>query len=76
MGTTKNAVMTQIWIALITLLMIAYYKFKGNSTLSFSQILKLVRLNLFLEKDLKDLFEPGLYTQNEKIGTQLSFNFT
>jgi len=74
-GTSKNAVMTQIWIALITLLMIAYYKFMAKLSLSFSQILKLIRLNLFIRKNLKDLFEPAIYVQTAQIGTQLSFNF-
>ncbi len=75
LGTSKNAVMTQIWIALITLLMIAYYKFMAKVNLSFSQILKLTRLNLFVRKNLRDLFEPGLCVQSAEIGTQLSFNF-
>jgi hypothetical protein len=75
LGTSKNAVMTQIWIALITLLIVAYYKFMTKLSLSFSQILKLVRLNLFVQNNLKDLFEPELYTQSAQIGTQLSFNF-
>ena len=75
LGTSKNAVMTQIWIALITLLMIAYYKFMANLSLSFSQILKLVRLNLFLRKPLSDLFHPEICTETVSIGTQLSFNF-
>ena len=74
-GTSKNAVMTQIWIALITLLMIAYYKFMAKLSLSFSQILKLIRLNLFVRKNLKDLFEPEIYVQTAQIGTQLSYNF-
>jgi putative transposase len=74
LGTSKNAVMTQIWIALITLLMIAYYKFMAKLSLSFSQILKLIRLNLFVRKHLKTLFEPAIYTHNGQIGTQLSFN--
>ena len=74
LGTSKNAVMTQIWIALITLLMIAYYKFISKLRLNFSQILKLLRLNLFIQKNMKDLFEPGIYTQNAPLGTQLSFN--
>lgn len=75
LGTSRNAVMTQIWIALITLLIIAYYKFMGKLSQSFSQIVKLVRLNLFVRKTLKDLFEPGLYTQSVQIGAQLSFDF-
>jgi putative transposase len=75
LGTSKNAVMTQIWIALITLLMIAYYKFMAKLDMSLSQILKLIRLNLFVRKNMKDLFVPTIYTQSVQIGTQLSFNF-
>jgi IS4 transposase len=75
LGTSKNAVMTQIWIALIALLIIAYYKFMAKLSMSFSQILKLSRLNLFIQRSLKALFEPDMYTQSTQIGTQLSFNF-
>ena len=75
LGTSKNAVMTQIWIALITLLIIAYYKFMTTLSYSFSQILKLVRLNLFVKRNLMDLFKPELNTRSEQVGIQLSFNF-
>ena len=75
LGTSKNAVMTQIWIALITLLMIAYYKFKAKLGRSLSQILKLVRLNLFVRKNLLELIDPASYVQREPVGKQLSINF-
>jgi hypothetical protein len=76
LGTSKNAVMTQIWIALITLLMIAYYKFKAKIGLSLSQILKLVRLNLFVRRNLLELVDPDSYVQSEPIGKQLCINFS
>lgn len=76
LGTSKNAVMTQIWIALITLLMIAYYKFKAKIGLSLSQILKLVRLNLFVRKSLLELIDPASYVQSAPVGKQLFFNFS
>jgi hypothetical protein len=75
LGTSKNAVMTQIWIALITLLMIAYYKFKAKIGQSLSQILKLVRLNLFVRKNLLELVDPASYVQSEPVGKQLCINF-
>ena len=31
--------------------------------------------NLFVRKNIKDLFEPEIYTQAGQIGTQLYFNF-
>jgi putative transposase len=75
LGTSKNAVMTQIWIALITLLMIAYYKFKAGINQSFSQILKLVRLNLFVRKNIMELINHDSYVQNVPSGTQSCINF-
>ena len=54
-GTSKNAVLTQIWIALCTSLLLAYLKFAAGIELSLQQIIRLLRLNLFLRRDL-----PGL----------------
>jgi putative transposase len=59
LGTSKNAVMTQIWVALIALLLLAYYKFRAKLGHSLSQILKLLQLNLFSRSDLWHLFDPG-----------------
>jgi putative transposase len=51
-GTTKNAVLTQIWIALCVALMIAYLKFSSATGLSLQHILRLLDTNLFLRRDL------------------------
>jgi hypothetical protein len=51
-GTSKNAVLTQIWIALCMALMVAYLKFSSATALSCQQILRLLDLNLFLRRDL------------------------
>lgn len=55
-GTSKNAVLTQIWIALCVALMIAYLKFSAMLGQSLQQILRLLETNLFLRRDLLDLF--------------------
>ena len=59
LGTSKNAVMTQIWIAMIAMLVLAYYKFMAKLSYSLSQILKLLQLNLFNRRSLWQLFDPG-----------------
>jgi putative transposase len=51
-GTSKNAVLTQVWIALCIALLIAYLKFSSALALSFQQILRLIDLNMFLRRDL------------------------
>ena len=51
-GTSKNAVVTQIWIALCVYLMLAFIKFKSKLKKSMQQILRLFQLNLFEKRDL------------------------
>lgn len=46
-GNNMNAVMTQIWIALITYLITAYLKLSGHLDLSLTQIFRLLRATLF-----------------------------
>ncbi len=51
-GTSKNAVLTQIWIALCIYLLLAYIKFTSKLNKSMQQILRLLQLNLFDKRDL------------------------
>jgi len=51
-GTSKNAVMTQIWIALCVYLLIAFIKFHAKIKQSMQQILRLLQLNLFEKRDI------------------------
>ena len=51
-GTSKNAVMTQIWIALCIL---AFIKFQSMLKKSMQQILRLLQLNLFEKRDMMAL---------------------
>ncbi len=54
-GTSKNAVMTQIWIALCVYLLLAYIKFQSKIRKSAQQILRLLQMNLFEKRDLMAL---------------------
>ena len=51
-GTSKNAVMTQIWIAMCAYLIISYIKFSSKITKSMQQVLRLLQLNLFEKRDM------------------------
>ena len=46
-GTSKNAVMTQIWIAMCVYLIISFIKHASKIPKSMQQILRLLQLNLF-----------------------------
>jgi hypothetical protein len=54
-GTSKNAVLTQIWIALCLYLLLAYLKFQSQLNKSMQQILRVLQLNLFEKRDLMGL---------------------
>ena len=54
-GTSKNAVMTQIWIALCVYLLLAFIKFQSKLKKSMQQILRLLQLNLFEKRDMMAL---------------------
>lgn len=56
-GTSKNAVLTQIWIALCMYLLLAYIKFCNKLSISMQQIIRLLQLNLFERRDLMALLK-------------------
>lgn len=51
-GTSKNAVLTQIWIALCAYLMVTYLKFVHGLTRSVQQIVRRLQINLFDKREL------------------------
>lgn len=59
LGTSRNAVMTQIWIAICVYLLLAYLKFASQISSSFQQILRLLQLNIFDRRDLRGLLVGG-----------------
>lgn len=56
-GTSKNAVMTQIWIALCVYLLLAFIKFQSKLKKSTQEILRLLQMNLFEKRDLMALLK-------------------
>ena len=54
-GTSKNAVLTQIWVAMCTYLLMAWIKFSSRIDRSFQQMIRLLQLNLFDRRDLLSL---------------------
>lgn len=57
-GTTDNAVMTQVMVALCVYLILAYLKFQARIGQSLQQMSRLIHLNLFARRDLIELFKP------------------
>ena len=51
-GTSANAVWTQIWTAMIAMLLIKYLQMKARFGWSFSNLVYFLRMNLFVYRDL------------------------
>ncbi len=58
LGTSENAVLTQVWIALCVYLLVAYQHFKSKLGISMTQIFRVVQLNLFAQCNFIELFKP------------------
>lgn len=58
-GNSRNAVLTQIWVALCTYLLLSYLKFMSKSGWSQQRILRVLATNLFSKLDLLTLIRPS-----------------
>ena len=54
-GTSRNAVTTQLWIAMCMYLLVSYVKFLSRKGWKLVEILRLLQLNLFERRSLDDL---------------------
>lgn len=58
LGTSMNAVKTQLWIALCAYLVLSFLKFQSKIGASLQRMLRILQLNLFERRDLTELFNP------------------
>lgn len=76
LGTSKNAVMTQIWIAMIYYLLLAYIKFQTKFKKSLLELTRMIREVLLFRRDLIDLLsleEKTLFRLKREETPQMSF---
>ncbi len=57
-GNSRNAVMTQIYVALIAYLLLCMFKFLSKVPASLQNLIRVIQLNLFRRCNLVELFEP------------------
>ena len=76
-GTSENALLIQIWTALIAILLVKYLQFKSKLNWSLSNLVALLRWNLFVYKDLWDWIDKPFETKNRiPPDMQMSLPFT
>lgn len=76
-GTSANAVHTQIWTALIAMLLLRYLQFSSRYGWSLSNLVALLRMNLFTHRDLMTwLNHPFTTPPGPQAEHQTQFAFT
>lgn len=58
-GTSRNAILTQIWIAMCSYLLLAYVKFASKTTWSIQRVMRVLQLSLFERRSLFELLSPS-----------------
>ena len=69
LGTSKNAVLTQLWVAICMYLLLAYHKYSCKLGGSMIRLLRLLQLNLFEKRELIALLSgepPGGQTSTNQ----------
>ena len=74
-GTSPNALKTQIWTALIAVLLLKYLQFRSKYNLPLCRLVALLRLNLFSYRNLWDWLDDPFETPPELPNSQLELAF-
>lgn len=74
-GTSPNALKTQIWTALIAVLLFKYMQFKSKCTLPLCRLVALLRLNLFTYRSLWPWLDDPFEVPPEEPPAQLGLAF-
>lgn len=59
-GTSKNAILTQIWIAMCTYLLLAFVRFASKTGWSIQRVMRVLQLSLFERRSLMEILNPPL----------------
>lgn len=71
-GNSENAVLTQIYAALLVYLLLCYTKFLCNLSVTLQNLMRVLQLNLFRTCSLQELLEPpGPVPDNMNANSQL-----
>jgi hypothetical protein len=74
-GTSPNALKTQIWTALIAILLLRYLQFRSNFNLPLCRLVAILRLSLFSYRNLWDWLDNPFETPLEQPSPQLALPF-
>ncbi|NRA23538.1 MAG: transposase [Oleispira sp.] len=71
-GQSKNAILTQIWIAMITYLLLAFARHSAKTGWTVQRILRVIQVSLFERKGLTEILNPDS-SRHKKSEPQMRF---
>jgi len=77
-GTSRNALLSQLWIALTAFLLLSYLKFRSKFGWSLYTLCAILPVNLFARRNLWDWFSAPFHERSNappEISQQLQFSF-
>ena len=76
-GTSKNALLSQLWIALTTYLLLSYLKFQSKFKWSIYTLCSILPINIFSKRNLFDWLNDPFHDKSKNLNNnfQYCFNF-
>lgn len=75
-GTSRNALLSQLWVALITYLLLSYLKFKSKFSWSLYTLCSILPTNLFSRRNLWDWLNAPFHEKSKAPPEILQLKFT
>jgi transposase len=75
-GTSKNALLSQLWVALITYLLLSYLKFKSKFNWSLYTLCSILPTNIFSHRNLWDWLNAPFHEKSNKPKHELQLSLS
>ncbi len=75
-GTSRNALLSQLWVALITYLLLSYLKFKSRFAWSIYTLCSILPTNLFARRNLWDWLNAPFHERSKSPPEDLQLKFS
>lgn len=75
LGTSRNALLSQLWVALIAYLLLAYLKFKSKFSWSLYTLCSVLPTNIFSKRNLWDWLNDPFHEHNSRPVAQYELAF-
>jgi Transposase DDE domain/Domain of unknown function (DUF4372) len=74
-GTSRNALLSQLWVALIAYLLLSYLKFKSKFQWSIYTLSSILPINIFSKRNLWDWLNDPFHDKSKNLNDNLQYGF-